>query len=199
MRIFLYDDKELVLNKVITKANIATFSGIIFFIIYGAMFLSQKFEAAIPLVFLAGAFIDTFDGRLARKYGHSLIGKFLDVFSNRLMTALLLANMYYLQKEDMVMLMIIFILMSEIGITISSVIMHRSKNKKLYNTIHTADKARLIIYAILGEIFLIQNYWLAYSHSIPSTEVILAYMLFLGIVFLVFVEGSIKLTSAPRS
>lgn len=153
-------------DKLLTVPNITTGFGLVGIAVYTYLFVTGTALWAIPLVHLVISLSDALDGLAADWLDqHSRLGRFLDPLRDRLHALVLLAN-FVVYKPGIASGMVVAMLAELViaGLAFSGRI----------ERVHTAGKARALVYWIAGFAALIQLYWLGDDSGLSTVVAIMA-------------------------
>jgi phosphatidylglycerophosphate synthase len=149
-------------DKIFTRANLLTFSGVLAVGFYIVQFSAGIFTAWIPVTKIYIAATDMFDGWLADKYNeHSKIGKAMDPWRDRLDAGAVLLNVWYLFGSSAALL-IFAVVAAEVIIFCEGAWLYFYRNTVA--EVHLIGKIRMIVHQICAFVILVQAYWFEYFY-----------------------------------
>lgn len=153
---FFVEPETNAVSEVCTIPNLITFLGIILVFVYVSQIFLDIFLFLAPItIFLVGT-TDLFDGFLARKLNkHTKIGKFLDSFRDKLLTAGLCFSIFWLNKG--VLTPIIIWISCEIILLGRDLLCFKKESMQT----HSFSKIGQAITLLCVGLFLIQQFWLS--------------------------------------
>lgn len=168
-------------SKIFTRANLLTFSGILAVGFYVFQFTAGFFTAWIPITKIFITATDVFDGWLADKYNeHSVIGKVMDPWRDRMDTGAVLFNIWYLFGTDVAILLFLIIL-AEATILFEGFFLYILQARVA--EVHWIGKARMAVHQACAFAILVQAYWL--EHFYVNVSTLLVFMTLTSFIALV--------------
>lgn len=144
-------------EKIFTRANLLTFSGVLAVGFYIIQFTTETLTSWIPVTKIYVAATDVFDGALADYYNeHSRIGKAMDPWRDRLDAFAFLYNVWYLFGSA-VAIPVFLIIFAEMIIFCEGLWLYASK--KRIAEVHWIGKARMAVHQVCAFVTLAQVYW----------------------------------------
>jgi phosphatidylglycerophosphate synthase len=150
-------------GKIFTRANLLTFSGILAVGFYIFQFTAGFFTAWIPVTKIFITATDMFDGWLADKYNeHSVIGKVMDPWRDRMSAGAVLLNMWQLFGAGVPIWFFAIIAVESI-ILIEGLFL--SILQARVAEVHWVGKLRMVVHEACAFIILVQVYWLEHFYA----------------------------------
>ncbi len=159
-------------DKIFTRANLLTFSGIAAVGFYIVQFTTSALTAWIPVTKIYIAMTDMFDGWLADKYNeHSTIGKVMDPWRDRMDAGAVLWNIWYLFGADVAGWVFAIIVTESIILCegLFFCILHSRVSE-----VHWIGKARMAVHQVCAFVILVQAYW--FEHFYADVSILLGFM-----------------------